>query len=67
MATAICSLLAFIVGCYLLRWGYLYIVKRERIDLAEERKRFQHDLARALYINKRVTRHLWKLSGWRPK
>lgn len=67
MANAIYSLTAFIVGCYLLRWGYLYIIKRQRIDMTSERKQFQQHAERALRINKRVARQIWKLSGWRPK
>ena len=67
MANVIYALVAVIVGCYLLRWGYLYIIMRQRIDMASERKRIQQDVVRGFRINKAVTQRLWKMSGWRPK
>lgn len=67
MATALAGLIAIIVGCYLLRWGYMYVIKRERPDMASERKRIQQEAVRGFRINKRVTRRLWKMSGWRSK
>lgn len=67
MAAVLAGLIAIIVGCYLLRLGYMYVVRRQRIDMASERKRIKQDAIRGYRINKRVTQRLWKMSGWRPK
>ena len=61
MATVIWSLVAAIIGCYLLRWGCLYVIKGQRIDMASEFKRMQQDALRGLRMSRRLTRWLWKL------
>jgi hypothetical protein len=67
MAAVLVGLVAIIIGCCLLRWGYMYVVKRQRIDMASERKRIQEDAIRGFRINKQVARWLWKRSDWRSK
>jgi hypothetical protein len=64
MANAIYGLVAFIAACYALRWGYIYVVKRRRIDMASERKRMQQDAMRGFRITNRLTRRLWTLSKY---
>jgi hypothetical protein len=64
MANIIYGLVAFIVACYLLRWGFTYVVKRQRVDMPSERKRIQQDAMRGLRINKRIALRLWKLSKY---
>ena len=64
MANIIYGLAAFVVACYLLRWGYTYVVKRQRVDMPSERKRIQQDAMRGFRITNRITRRLWKLSKY---
>ena len=59
--------IVIIIGCYLLRWFFMYVVKRQRVDMKSERKRIQQDAIRGFRINKQVARRFWKMSGWRPK
>jgi hypothetical protein len=67
MAAVLAGLIVMIAACYALSWGFMYVVKRQRIDVKSERKRIQQDATRGFRINKRLTRWLWKMSGWRPK
>lgn len=46
------------------RPAFTYIVKRQRIDMASERKRVQQDVFRGYRINKRLVQRLWKLSKY---
>jgi hypothetical protein len=62
MANIIWSLVAAIIGCYLLRWGSMYVIKRQRIDMASELKRMQQEAIQGLRMSRRLTRWLWKLS-----
>ncbi|HEY1915736.1 MAG TPA: hypothetical protein VGH27_09180 [Streptosporangiaceae bacterium] len=62
MAPVIWSLIAAIIGCYLLRWGNMYVIKRQRIDIASELKRMQHEVTQGLRMSRRLTRWLCKLS-----
>jgi hypothetical protein len=64
MANVIYVLITFIAACYLLRWGIIYVINRQRVDMASERKRLQQDAMRGFRINKRATRWLWKLSKY---
>lgn len=64
MANVIYALLATLVGCYLLRWGFTYVIKRQRIDWTAERKGMQQDASRAWRINKHLVRRYWKMSWW---
>lgn len=64
MANVIYGLVTFIAACYALRWGYTYVVKRQRIDMAGERKQMQQDATRGFRINKRIALRLWKLSKY---
>lgn len=66
MANVIYTLIAILVGCYLLRWGHAYVIKRQRIDWTAERDRLHEDASRAWSINKRLARWYWK-AGWWPK
>jgi hypothetical protein len=62
MADVIWGLSAAIIGCYLLRWGIMYVIKRQRIDMASEFKRMRHEASRGLRMSRWLTRWLWKLS-----
>jgi hypothetical protein len=64
MDKVIFTLIAVIVGCYLLRWGFTYIVKRHHIDMASERKLMRQDAVKAFRIAKRSTRWFWKMTRW---
>jgi hypothetical protein len=66
MANVIYALVAVIITCYLLRWAFMYIIKRERPDMASERERIRQEAVRGFRINKRVAHWLWKMS-WRSK
>jgi hypothetical protein len=60
MVGVIIGLVAITFGIYLLRWGYLAIIKRQRIDMAQERQQFQRDAVRGFRISKRVMKWWWK-------
>ncbi len=64
MANVIYVLIALIAACYLMRWGFTYVIKRQRVDMATERKRLQQDAIRGFRVNKRATHWLWKLSKY---
>ena len=54
----------FAIGaCYLLRWGYSTIVKRQRMDWPAERKLTKESIIKAYEINRRMTRWCWKYSA----
>ena len=64
MAGALVVLILIIGGCYALRWGYVYVIKQQRIDMASERKRIQQDATRGFRINRQIALRLWKLSKY---
>ena len=64
MANVIYVLITFIAACYLLRWGIIYVINRQRVDMASERKRMQQDAMRGFRITNRLTRRLWTLSKY---
>ena len=54
------TVMAAIVVAHFLRWGYLYIVKRQRLDWTLERRRFKQEQDLMLRIMKRMTRWYWR-------
>lgn len=65
MTAVIYGLTAIIIGCYVVRWSCLWIIKRQRIDMAGERATFQQAALRALHITRRIALRCWKMSDWR--
>lgn len=63
MSATIGTIIALIASCYLLRWGYFAIVKRQRIDWAVEREHFKHHLKLMLRIMRKLSRYYFR--GWR--
>lgn len=64
MANVIYALVAILAGCYLLRWGFTYVIKRQRIDWTAEREHLHQDATRAGRFNKRLTRWYGKTNWW---
>ena len=65
MTAVIYGLTAIIIGCYVVRWSWLWIIRRQRIDIASERTTFQQASRRAFHITRRIVRRCWKMSDWR--
>jgi len=63
MLSILVTVLVAIGMAYLLRWGYLSIIKRQRMDWPAERKRTKESFIKAYRINGRLARWCWKYSA----
>lgn len=60
VANVIYTLITILVASYGLRWGFTYVVKRQRPDFEQERVRLKQDLARSIRISKWIMRQYWR-------
>lgn len=63
MAEIIGVVLALIILTCLGRVAYIYVIKRQRLDMANERAQLVQSAGRAYRINHRVAKLLWQWSG----
>lgn len=63
MAKIIGVVLALILLTWLGHVAYSYVIKRQRIDMADERAQLQQSASRGFRISHRLTKLLWQWSG----